>query len=344
MKKHLILLLKLLLPALVIAYLLRQLEPGQLETLRDHPKHWGLLALAFLMAFGAVTLSFARWWLLVRSLELPFRFRDALRLGFLGYLMNFIAPGSVGGDLFKAVFIAREQERRRAEAVATVIVDRVVGLYALLLVATIGVLTTDVLNAGDASVRVLCQCTLAGAVIGGLGLVLVMSPLLTRGRVSQWISQLPLLGGPVSKVIAGVRLYQSRPLVLVCIAVISLGVHFMIAVAIALIANALFVEVPTLGEHLVMAPLAMIANALPLTPGGLGALELALAKLYEIVPNSPHEVSGILVALVFRLTTFAIAAVGAVFYIRGRSELKKVLDEAERLGGQQATPKQQALD
>ena len=79
-------------------------------------------------------MTFVRWYLLVRALQLQFRLVDAFRLGFLGYLFNFVVVGSVGGDLFKAIFIAREQPGRRAEAVATVLVDRIVGVYALVLV------------------------------------------------------------------------------------------------------------------------------------------------------------------------------------------------------------------
>ncbi len=59
--------------------------------------------------FCAVSLTFVRWYLLVRALGLHFRLLDAFRLGFLGYLFNFVSVGSVGGDLFKAIFIAREQ-------------------------------------------------------------------------------------------------------------------------------------------------------------------------------------------------------------------------------------------
>ena len=71
---------------------------------------------------------------------------DAFRLGFLGYLFNFVSLGSVGGDLFKAVFIAREQHGKRAEAVATVVIDRVIGLYVLFFVASVAALATGMIS------------------------------------------------------------------------------------------------------------------------------------------------------------------------------------------------------
>src|SRR5207244_9228069 len=53
--------------------------------------------------------------------------------GLVGYFYNTFLPGSVGGDLLKAAYIAREQERRTV-AVATVLVDRAIGLWGLVVV------------------------------------------------------------------------------------------------------------------------------------------------------------------------------------------------------------------
>ena len=86
-------------------------------------------------------------------MALPFRIRDAFRLSFLSYLLNFVSVGSVGGDLFKAFFIAREQPGRRTEAVATVVVDRIVGLYGLLLVTRSGSLERRMMGELLAKIR-----------------------------------------------------------------------------------------------------------------------------------------------------------------------------------------------
>ncbi|TXT16411.1 MAG: hypothetical protein FD138_4759, partial [Planctomycetota bacterium] len=79
-------------------------------------------------------LTFLRWFVLVKALGFPFTVRDALRLGFIGYLFNFVAPGSVGGDLVKAGLLAKEQSNRKTTAVATVLLDRILGMLALFLI------------------------------------------------------------------------------------------------------------------------------------------------------------------------------------------------------------------
>ena len=326
-KRNLLMLLKVAIPVAIIAWLLSRLEADQVDRLRNHPKDWPLLSAAFLVAFGAVSLTFVRWWLLVWTLGLPFRLRDAFRLGFLGYLLNFVSVGAVGGDLFKAVFIAREQPGRRAEAVATVLVDRVIGLYALLIVASSAILASG--PSESVAVQRLSQLTLLATAVGGVGIVTLLLPTLTNGRISAWAGSLPAIGPPLRKVIGGVRLYKSRPLVMVLIALMSVAVHVLLSVSMWLIAKAMFQQVPTMAEHLIITPMAMTAGALPFTPGGLGALEAAMDELYRLIPSGQHAVSGVLVALVYRLMTLGIAGVGALFYVAGRQEVRQIMEEAE---------------
>src|SRR5262249_30022085 len=78
------------------------------------PKIWGFAVLALLLITIANLITFVRWYLLVRAQEFPFRLRDAVRYGFIGVISNYISLGSVGGDLFKAVLLARDQTSRKS--------------------------------------------------------------------------------------------------------------------------------------------------------------------------------------------------------------------------------------
>jgi uncharacterized membrane protein YbhN (UPF0104 family) len=95
---------------------------------------------AFGLTLAALTvgalLTFLRWYFLVRAAGLPFRLTDALRLGLIGFFFNNLLPGGVGGDVVKAVFIAREQSRR-AIAVATILVDRFLAVWGILWFVTV---------------------------------------------------------------------------------------------------------------------------------------------------------------------------------------------------------------
>jgi glycosyltransferase 2 family protein len=338
-KKHVITLLKILLPLAIIVWLLKSVDPSDLQNLRERPKDWGTLAVAFVVAMFAVCVTFVRWYLLVRTLHIPFRLRDAFRLGFLGFLLNFVGVGSVGGDLFKAVFIAREQSDRRAEAVATVVVDRIIGLYALLLVTSVAILLGSV-SQSSAALTAICNATLVVTSVGAVGIMMVLVPGFTRGSFSELLTGLPRIGHTIGRLIESVRMFRNRFDVMAVVLLMSMGVHALLAFSIFLIAKALFGEPPTLGEHLIIVPLSNVAGAIPFMPGGLGTFEFAMEKLYEYVPASgPGDVIGVLVALTYRIVTIAIAAVGVVFYWTSRREVQDVISEAEHLGEEQDVEK-----
>ena len=325
-------LLKFLIPALIFAYLLWDLWANQQETLtllRDQNKNWLLLLVAFLFAISALQLTFVRWYLLVMTIGIPFRLIDAFRLGFLGYLFNFVGPGGVGGDLFKAIFLAREHPQRKAEAVATVIVDRMIGLYALLIVTSVATLWLD-MSETNATVKTICYLCYSLTAVGGIGLAVVLLPGFTSGSVSEMLSSLPKVGHALGRTISAIRLYRRRPGVLVTISVMSLLVHTFFATSLYLISVALFDSVPTFAENVVIVPLSMLTAAVPISPGGLGTLEIAFDQLSIWIPaETPPVGQAKIIALVFRVMTLMMAGIGVIFYCVNRKEVSTVLHDAE---------------
>ena len=128
----------------ILAYLFWKASgDASFDTLRSQPKNWPLLAAALGLCLTAITATIVRWWMLVRALKLPFTLPEALRLGYIGFLFTFLTLGVMGGDLVKSIFLARKQKGRRTEAVATVVIDRIIGLYALFVVAAIAIFFVD---------------------------------------------------------------------------------------------------------------------------------------------------------------------------------------------------------
>jgi len=298
-----------------------------LNLLRE-PKDWGLIAAGSAILFCGVLATFVRWQLLVRALGIPFTLRDGLRLGFLGYLFNFVGPGGVGGDLFKAVFIAREHHERRSQAVATVFIDRVVGLYALFLVAATAVLTKNLWFAENEKLRTAAQASVIGAIVGAVLIVMMLFRGFTNGRVSTFLGNLPRAGHVFRQLIDAVRLYRERIGYVVVSLAISLGVHICSVACFYLLGKAIPGVDPTPGELFVIVPLAMVIGAFVPTPGSVGALEAAVELLYVNLAGVA-EGRGLMITLLFRLVTIAIALIGLVIYRYSRREVDAALHDAE---------------
>ena len=94
-------------PLAILAFLVQRLQSAEDAVQWDlQPGDWYLLGFAFVLIVSATTVVIFRWWLLVRTLGISFSLVDAMQLGFIAELLNLIAFGVVGGDVFKAFFIA----------------------------------------------------------------------------------------------------------------------------------------------------------------------------------------------------------------------------------------------
>lgn len=304
-------------------------KPEFTAILRE-PKDYRLIALASLLLFVGVLGTFVRWQLLVRALGFPFTLREGIRLGFLGYLFNFIAPGGVGGDIFKAVSVARQFHGRKAQAVATVFVDRIIGLYAIMLVASTAILWEGLATSELADVRRISIGTLLCTVVGGIMLAMMLIPGFTSGRLSRRLAALPRVGRIFAQLLDAVRLYREQMPTIFLALFISFGVHVSSVGCYYLLGKSFPGASPTIGEHFVIVPLAMVVGALPITPNGLGTFELAVETLFPMM-STEHVAGerGLIVSLFYRLITIGIALIGVVLYFVSRRDVAAALHEAE---------------
>jgi uncharacterized membrane protein YbhN (UPF0104 family) len=330
-KSTLVTTIKFAFPAAIIGYLVWRIEPEQWNQLSVQPKDYSLLLAALLVALAAMSLSFARWCVLVRCQGIELTMLEAFRLGSIGFLLSFVSAGSVGGDLFKAIFLAKRRPGKRIAAVASVLVDRGCGLYGLLLLVSAALLLTNPTEASESTLG-LDRIKQATAAFFGLGTV-VLAILVLGGRgvdkLITWGSGLPIIGGLVAKTGPPLRMFHSHPIAFGASILMSLGVQSMLVISMYLIARGLYTDPPTLVEHFVIVPIAMLASALPITPAGIGLLEAAMDKLYDVIPAIPTEASGTLVALVFEIVKVVMAVLGTIFYWTANKDVRESIEIAE---------------
>lgn len=329
MKRAALTFLKIALPAALFIFLLWRVPASDYEAFWSRPKRWDYLTLAQLLALSAITIGIVRWWGLVRAFGIPFELPEALRLGFLGYLLNFVSLGSVGGDLFKAILVAKHKPQARPEAVASVVLDRAIGMLGLVILAVVSltVFPTVELPTVLLSIR---NFALLVTVAACTALLIAIYAGRWFESLIKWIDTWPVLGSSLARMAWAVRQLRGQPLTLAALIAASVCVHTLLALTVYFVSAGIYTEHPTLAEHLYVVPPGMAAGAIPLAPGGLGAQEYALDELFKQLPNQADQFSGMIVATVYRLITLAIAGIGLVYYwtSQGR-ELKQVRQEAE---------------
>lgn len=342
MKKLLITLLKIGISAAIIGYLVwgatgTKNEAGEnvFQQLLDRPKQWKLLAAAWLFCASAVMLTLVRWWYLVRALELPLRLTQGLRIGLFAYLVNFFPMGIAGGDLLKAVMLARRQRGHGVQAVASVVIDRLIGLYLLFVVASVAILLTGFWKFEDEEGYIpdICAATFALTAVGAVAITVLLIPGVTEGKGAKALARLPRIGPAIESLIESVRMYRRKLHVLGVAAVMSVGVHSLFATGVYLIACGLYEDVPPLHTHFVVTPLSAATGVLPIP---VGPFEAVLELLYR--PVGMPEYRGFIVALGYRLACILIAGVGICYYLASREETAPLIRE----GGQEQQASRQS--
>ncbi|NLX95741.1 MAG: flippase-like domain-containing protein [Rhodopirellula sp.] len=327
MRKFLIGLVKTGLSVAIVVWLLwdsLSQDPEAVSRLGGGEKNWWMLFAAAVSCSTAIVITLIRWCYLVRALGMDFRWKDAFRIGFVGYLFNLAPMGIVGGDILKGWMLARQQHTHRAEAVASIIVDRAIGLYTLVVLAATAILIGGFWSFADDDVRYVCRAAVLVAAVATLGVTALLGPEAVVGRLVRLVGKIHYAGPPMEKVIVAIRMYRHRLPVLLAAVVMSLAVHSFFATGIHLIAHGIPGAALSLQQHFVVAPLGAVTSVIPLPAG---PQEGALKFLYGALASAPLK--GLIVSLVYRIITVLIAAVGIAYYLASRREVDEVLHDVE---------------
>ena len=241
------------------------------QTLRlAHP-----LALAGSLACVLVTilLGVARWRLVLGVQGLPLPWGRATGITFVAQFFNSFLLGSTGGDVIKALYAARETHHKKTEAVVTVFVDRLLGLWAMLFFAALMMIPNAGLlrrreQLGAPALFILLMLAGASGVLG----VAFWSGLSKRfPRSRHWLRKFPK-GDYLERSLDSCRHFGKSKGFWPRALVLSLLINVVCVLQMAVLSAGLHAPVSFLA-WLVIVPMIFCISALPITPSGLGVRE-----------------------------------------------------------------------
>lgn len=289
------------------------------------------LACAFLVAALALMVTFIRWHLLVRAQGLEFSRWNAIRLGLVGFFFNTILPTSVGGDILKAIAISKEQSRRTV-AVATILIDRVVGLWALAwYVAIVGgifwVVGDPFLTEKPAIQTIWFISSLAAIIPTVLWLSMRLIPTTLSAKLSDRLSRVPLAGRALKELWLAGWIYRDKYAVIFAALLMSFLSHSgWVAVFHFVVISFPSLSPASFWEHMILVPVGMTAQAMVPLPGGVGGGEAAYGYLYLLI-DKPSSV-GVLGSMVQRAVMYSLGFIGYLVYLTMKSDAKKLPEKS----------------
>lgn len=295
----------------------------RLQEVLSRPIAYERYLLAFACLVTSLLLTFTRWYSLARALNLPVSWLDAVKLGFIGNVWNLVIPGAVGGDAIKGVYVCRGQAKdRKTHAIASIVLDRILGLFGLfLLAAVMGLFAWSKSGPELQRLIVLAWCACLAV---GTGITVVFTPALYRPLNALFATK-PKLAKILGELESMSSVYRDRIGTVILALLGSMVVHGLLVISFYLAGSAIFPVLPSLSEHFVIVPLVLFTTAVPLPFGALGVSEGASLKLFQLAGHP----DGAIAMMAFRIVMYAGGALSAMVYLANMREVKSLQEKTK---------------
>lgn len=312
-------------------------EIGLASKVREADPMWLWLSiLVFPLTF---TITSIRWHALLKALDIRIPLLRAVTLNMVGAFYNTFMPGSTGGDVLKAWYAAK-QTPRRTHAVMSVIVDRAIGLLALIVLggamAGYQYLTApsklDPVAQSCGKIAIICAAILLG-VAGALEFV--FSKILRRVFfIDRIIARLPMQR-QVQKVIEVMRIYRRRPLLIVGSLLGTLPVHATVVFSAMFAGWAFGLKLKSL-YYFAAVPVIVLVGSIPISPQGAGVMEFFAIRLTE--RHGVTVAEAFILTMSIRLVQILWNLVGGLFVLKGGYHAPSQSEQQELSEDQQEQP------
>jgi len=258
------------------AWVLRKSQPAQVLAFTAHARLTPLF-IAIALVIVDRTLMAWRWLLLLRPFPAAQRpaFVDLMRVFFVSTFVGTFLPASIGSDAVRAAWLAR-MEVPLADAVASVFMDRVLGVLSILVMGAVGLALAQ-----DLPSRGLIIASLV-VTAGGCAAVALMT-FSTRGAqlIVGLLERLPSerVHRAGRALIEAVQRYASHHGLLAEVLLGSVAVQVLRIVQGYFLGRALSIDA-SIGVYFAFIPVILLVMLLPLTINGLGTSQAAFVALF----------------------------------------------------------------
>jgi len=270
-----------LLPRLIVAagltgYLLWKAHPRDVAAAAAEAD-WRLIGVAVLLVLVDRALMAYRWLALLCTVD-PIRrppFPALMRIFFVSTFVGTFLPMSVGSDAVRSYSLTK-YDVPGGDAVASVLMDRMLGVASILLMALVGLaLVTDLaVNPG------VLVAVAAAAFACAVTIALIFSERAAR-LATRFATALPgsAIRHIANRVLESVRKYSGYPGALVNVLACSIGVQILRIIQAYYLGRGLGMTVP-LTTYFAFIPIILLIMLLPVTFNGIGTAQAAFVWLF----------------------------------------------------------------
>jgi uncharacterized protein (TIRG00374 family) len=263
--------------------------------------HPAITLFALLAYAGQLFLSAWKWqWsLILHELRLPYGLLS--RIYWIAFFLNNLLPTSIGGDAYR-VYRTMPSAGFRSRALSAVIVERLIGLGALLALGALGAC----MLAGEIAVARGFLAVLLTATLGAVAVVAALRSAALRPHLQQlmhypWLHAVQHNMGLLAR---ARRAYLPLVTLSFLFQSVAIGINYLLFAATG--------DPVSLAKCAVITAVAGAATVIPFTINGIGVLEGAFAGT-AIALGVEYE-HALLVAILIRLLVLPLSAIAGLLY------------------------------
>ncbi|MCB0356752.1 MAG: flippase-like domain-containing protein [Bdellovibrionales bacterium] len=272
------------------------------------------VVICYLLVLLMLNVNNMRWWLLLKARHFTTSYLNTLSLTFIGLFFNFVMPGSVGGDVIKGYYICKDHPERKIDAAFTILMDRVIGIFAMLSLALIGIL----ISWQNISHNMVIVNLFWFMLILFFVILFVFVFFLLQNNQAKWIKKVEathFVGiGFIIKVLRAFQAYRNNVKVIILTFVFSLMSQLLAVAMFAFVGEQLGEEL-SFAAYMFAVALGFITSAVPISPGGVGVGQVAFFFFFKTYTGQDLQVGSIGITIQ-QATMFSLGLIGGLLYLR----------------------------
>ena len=309
-----------LLFSVAIIYILIQYNIININDIALLTKNYTLVLYSLIIFFTIIILASLKWWLLLISANYNIPFLMTYLLYSTGLFFNNFMPGGTGGDIIKGVYLYKfVAESQRTGALFTIIIDRIIGLHALTIIA----LSSYFLLIKKISFE------LNFALIFVIFIAIFSMPIFfyVIMSIEKFLKYIIIKNFKIdiiikledifSRLVIAFDNYKDKKLYLSSCWIISVVNHLLTLSCFYIVTIILEINMLDIFEVIYVGSFSLMANFIPLTPGGIGIGEGAFNYFAESLQGNDlsNIAYGSIFFLAFRVLFTLVTLTGVISYI-----------------------------
>ena len=254
-----------------------------------------------------------RWKILLLILDIRLSFFRLYGINWISQFFATVLPGTVSMDLVKAFYVIKEKKNiaPRSLCLSSIIVDRLLGFFGMLIIASLGILLNYSAVIVDSRFQILSTTVLVLVVCVGIIFGVILFPFYEKkDPIFKLISRLPF-NKLFEKLYRALKAYEGQAVPLCVCLLLSVFVQMAIVVSFMAITFAIKETNASFPIFLFIIPVGEVSTVVPLAPGGIGVGHVVFDLLYE----SAGIKGGADVFNVFTVIRLSLGLIGVIPYL-----------------------------